>query len=832
MAESLTRSRSSAAAARTRLELFRERARTLRTGVLRLDKLLPVGKRKVLSLHLLVPSGLKEKRSKLTCLTLSAPPGLPPLDILEVGSVKSDQMVHDGISCIPVALTQGDSCTHPIDGQPVCDSISCHGDSVPDVPGSLNGQSSQSLEDIVADVAVPACRDSDHAAAPSSLRAVGFRWDLCPEHFTKLSHIWADLARLSSSFPRPLFLGAVRACPRLQYRSILAAASCFGLGVDGTCLHDEASRFAQAMTIPLSYARRYDFFTALADPDCGSFWTEKLFTELAHDVRRLARWLVRPGRVPRSGSFLSASTRNVTSVPGAPSSVLRRISGNSVQSHVGVGTSINSMHFFELLAASDDLLRLLHHPSVQSEGVRGGCGRCRNVFPLPALGSNGLAPVSATEVDMVNLAVLALNQMHGTPGFGRGLSRVHSRIHDILLRKFNYLRQHLGDATIEDPTRALDVLLGRSLPGEPETRPCLRADDVDLISPSRRVNAVACLPQEQRDVVNDIAKMFPGGTEHIRGFRGVDPRDVVEYARLVALQLLAGTVDLAFSVRSGGTIFPVAKRDSTKVREVWHGEKVSTAACVPPPPPHLLSPSAMLLLEASVDRPLRLCKRDGRCLFDQLGLPAVLKDFMGRPPIRVAALLKTGLLDRRTLAELAPAARGFTDSSLHFPRSRVWPMGFSWSSYVAQCTMQTACHRAGLTQGMQLADDLPGPLIGTAFGLATDDICIFVREDFDICRSICSRVDRSLSSHGIVRHEGKDITGSLNGTAVGVDLVDGLYLLANCQKLIALLPALFGAISAKSMTPLEMSTLLGGVQWLHLLNRPLFISATLMHSLG
>ena len=80
-------------------------------------------------------------------------------------------------------------------------------------------------------------------------------------------------------------------------------------------------------------------------------------------------------------------------------------------------------------------------------------------------------------------------------------------------------------------------------------------------------------------------------------------------------------MDLAFEVAAGGTIFGVGKRDSCRLREAWHGAAVSAAAVRPPAPRHLLSPSSLLGLEASMQAPLRMSKRDGRCLFDQLRLP-------------------------------------------------------------------------------------------------------------------------------------------------------------------------------------------------------------------
>ena len=70
----------------------------------------------------------------------------------------------------------------------------------------------------------------------------------------------------------------------------------------------------------------------------------------------------------------------------------------------------------------------------------------------------------------------------------------------------------------------------------------------------------------------------------------------------------------------GGTIFAVSKRNSVNLREVWHGAQVSAAAKAPPRPPWLASPTALLDLESSEDSPIRLSKRDGKCLFDQMRL--------------------------------------------------------------------------------------------------------------------------------------------------------------------------------------------------------------------
>lgn len=300
------------------------------------------------------------------------------------------------------------------------------------------------------------------------------------------------------------------------------------------------------------------------------------------------------------------------------------------------------------------------------------------------------------------------------------------------------------------------------------------------------------------------------------------PHEKFEYARLVSLQLPSRKVDPAFDVASGGVIFSVSKKDSSRVREVWHGADVSAAAAAPPPPPHLLAPSSLLGLEASVSSPLRVPKQDGRCLFDQLALPASLVPFVGRPPVCARDLVATGLLDVGSLQRLAPAANHLALHSLLYPRSLVWPMGFSWSSLIAQHTMTAVCCSAGLSRSSQLADDLPKPSGPMAYGLATDDIFVLSRQPIHEVRNIMRRVADGFDTIGVARHEGKDVTGELDGTIVGVDLVAGTHLFANASKIRMLLPALVGSLILPEIRPLDLAVILGHVPWLCLLNRSLF----------
>ena len=103
-------------------------------------------------------------------------------------------------------------------------------------------------------------------------------------------------------------------------------------------------------------------------------------------------------------------------------------------------------------------------------------------------------------------------------------------------------------------------------------------------------------------------------------------------------------------------------------------------------------------------------------------------------------------------------------------------MGFSWSSYVAQSAMSAVCISGGLNLNGQLSDDQRSPEGNTAWGLATDDVVIFSRAPCIAVRHQLARLERSFVRHGIVKHAGKDVTHEKNGTAIGIDLVDGLAL--------------------------------------------------------
>ena len=107
----------------------------------------------------------------------------------------------------------------------------------------------------------------------------------------------------------------------------------------------------------------------------------------------------------------------------------------------------------------------------------------------------------------------------------------------------------------------------------------------------------------------------------------------------------------------------------------------------------------------SVDRPVYVSTRDGRVFFDQLAVPLELRRCLGRPMVKLSDLLAPPACESGCPAEpglsMAELAAFMLDgpvaptSDWLAPVCNTWPMGFGWSSYVAQSTMLASCKRVG-----------------------------------------------------------------------------------------------------------------------------------------
>lgn len=444
--------------------------------------------------------------------------------------------------------------------------------------------------------------------------------------------------------------------------------------------------------------------------------------------------------------------------------------------------------------------------------------RHRDVFPLGVVDLPFLNNIIWAQwrkvilLKHINWVIVALNYMFGLGASAALPARptaaqqdVQNRVKAGCVDFFNRL------CAAEPPSSDGQSNLGRA---------ALLSDRVDCLEQAGRCNALEHLSPDVQAVLNDPALLFSRAPPGLEEFDDVDPRDRAEYVKLVAKQLRCGQLGLASSIRAGGTVFPVGK-PTGKLRAVWHGKRVSQAAIPPPLPRHLASPSALLHLEASKDRPVRVSKRDARCWFDQLQLPRPLREWMGRPAVTLTELAIFGGIGVEEAKSFLEEGSGLREH-LH-PVSKVWPMGFSWSSFVAQEKLLDFFAKAGLDSRQVLACDTSTPDdLSLVFAAATDDAMFFSNQDRGTTTLWARAFDEAMLEAGAFKHSGKDVDDELNATCVGVCLEEGMFLGIPPRRCLSLTFLVLGLVRSGVVTRKDVFSVLSTMQWYDLLMRGKF----------
>ena len=190
---------------------------------------------------------------------------------------------------------------------------------------------------------------------------------------------------------------------------------------------------------------------------------------------------------------------------------------------------------------------------------------------------------------------------------------------------------------------------------------------------------------------------------------------------------------------------------------------------------------------------------------------------MGRPPVTLRELSEIGGMSAAEVAFFLEQGSEMSPECM-FPVSKVWPMGVSWSSFVAQEMLLTCCADSGLGQEQVLACDAPD--FSQVFAAATDDAMFFSTAGPGVTSSIARNFDRALEARGILKNPGKDVNDELNGVCVGVSLEEGLHLAAPAARCLALTVLVLSLVNSTSASPKQAHTVLGMLQWYDLLRRP------------
>ena len=235
--------------------------------------------------------------------------------------------------------------------------------------------------------------------------------------------------------------------------------------------------------------------------------------------------------------------------------------------------------------------------------------------------------------------------------------------------------------------------------GKSKLYPALVSNKVDLLDRCALLDPMPAISEEYRWTLEDASLLFPDGS-------GSLPQRVVftsgfrcQYIDLLERQLRAGKVHLMLRPATAAGAFTIGKQGKDSLREIWNGSVATSAAIPPPKHPFQANPCSLAGLEASADQPLWVSGRDATMFFDKFVVPGALVPFLGRPVVTAAELttgsgrfllseLEVDLLDHVSPLDPEPEMT---------PVSVAWPMGFGWSSFVAQSYMVNTCPSAGFT---------------------------------------------------------------------------------------------------------------------------------------
>ena len=496
-----------------------------------------------------------------------------------------------------------------------------------------------------------------------------------------------------------------------------------------------------------------------------------------------------------------------------------------VSSSTPIPTSIVSLltHFYDMVVNDSSTFGAYCRVwlSGSFDDKRGG--RNRDIFPLPLMTNVFLSPTCDIDVSVVlntcNLGILALNflwddcpSVAKPPSLGpitAAQANVHTHVQSSVLR--------LVERLLNVSARPRTVNMGPANP--------------DLVAAKVEMGPVACtcdamnfVSDSLRDQVISNGGLFREAGAHRKAVPRFSGKDRSEYLKVTVRGLQSGKLRLKMKVSGGGSIFTVGKPSGGQ-REVWHGRYVSSVAPVPPKPRHQPTPSCLLDLEAGPSRPLYFSKRDAVSYFDSLVAPECVRDWFGRPSIMVHELLS--ILGSDSLDAVSgyidiPHGSKVSHDTRLYPVACCWPMGFSWSSAVAQDTMLSQITAIGLDGRHLLADDKPAPNgneVDEYCAVCTDDVMHWSRSVTAACLRLAS-LDVQWGKSGIIRKPAKDIDWSLRGTAIGCDF-DGEagFLDPNASKQIQILYDTVVLLSSTEAKPEDVMTIMGSLQWFDLLAR-------------
>ena len=502
--------------------------------------------------------------------------------------------------------------------------------------------------------------------------------------------------------------------------------------------------------------------------------------------------------------------------------LVARTAEASVESALDALLSVQNCEFVQYYSA-------WHGSLASAEPKKPKVQRQRDIFPLPPLGELPLdAHIchSTTCLKLTNLCLAALNALasdmrpkitigDSAPTAAQKSVQVHvaGRCNRLLLQ---------FAAAGGSPWRGSFQHFEET----PSSKhPRMQADAVDLPAKAATCDPLELLPAELASAVVSTEKLFPNPVPTPCRPCGGQDADRDEYIKLVLRQLECGKTVLRRDCQAVGDVFCVQKASPSKQREVWNGSLVSQAAAPPPKPYKLANPGCFVDLCFQDGEEVFMSKRDIHTCFDVLKAPENLQQWFGRPPVSLQELSRVGKVPWRTLQKYVAGSsgQGLSRFALLYPTSTVWPMGFSWSSCVAQACTVACCVEAGVNNSDFLTLDSAPPYGQEACGVATDDT-FFFHKDRRLGQERLRRLDAVLDSRGLPKNSAKDVTLQTSMTALGCELTSQPPAVEpSASKLRLLFTGLVDACVTGRATPAGLGRLLGLAQWFCLLlTRPMY----------
>ena len=462
-----------------------------------------------------------------------------------------------------------------------------------------------------------------------------------------------------------------------------------------------------------------------------------------------------------------------------------------------------------------------------AHGPPAAAGRQRDLFPLPPRGTSS-DPVSFSVCTNAALCALDfLNNGMRIKGHQSIPASTQSRPTRAQRTVHEFVHTRCGDqlerltALPHDFFRHVDGSFQRYEPLQADPGPELAADKVDLPTNASTCIASNFVTPELGSAIDAAEGVMPSCSPDSK-WPTVASRDRREYLKLIVREFRVGKVRFMLRPKHVAGRFVVGKRDTERQRPVWNGSSLSEAAHAPPMPRRLANPACLPHIRVRPGDRLFFSKRDAASFFDALQAPIALRAWFGCPGVKVsdlAAALGITLADVRYLCDDLDNGP-LTPKCIVYPCITSWPMGFSWSSAVAQDVSVSALIGTGLPEEHILSDLHPFPECHDELALIATDDTILIHTDREQGLRRVKELEAIFKTYGIPQRVDKDETVEDHVTAIGCHLAnDPARIEPALEKLGNVLRAIFDLNRTRRASPLGIAALLGVMQWLALMAR-------------